>query len=879
MKKVISFLLCICFMFGICPVNVVANEVQTKYLQVSVNDKVQTYECLWDAKEIFCSVEDLGKITNYDWTQMEDGLEFQFYREYENDNGDYGIELQTSVLVEVDDNKKTAEIDAMGESYSVNCYIKDEEVFLPLEKLLYLLHAEWTIDDNVLCVVPMPLTILDFMAMHSIDLAHIESTSEDVLIDTGWLFSDNEWGQAVYSAIAEVFSDFDGKIFMLWWPGEGHVETAECYENAILQLAKEDEEFIGEDVQSDAMEVIVDSIFSINSESTNKIQNIISVPSNIDDLVQSVPDAVSVLEDLSETFPNIEVSQKVKNVSEKIKNGQIDSSFLEIPEMKSKADELGKIGDGLAILQCVWNAYDVANRVEGWNEEYLSQLDVLANYNNSGSINENVVDYVQSSAQRLIDSYNNPTQAVTDEALQSTMGLLLSKTFEESPFGKVFSIMGAVGTCYGTFDVETAETYDVYSELSVVTFSIKIEQLVRELFRYEDILTTTEKLTSESIEEARDQLMLYLRLNLRNKAQLYNLNLRGNENKNWSETEEAKKLYDEIVKVYAMLAELIETKDCDSRIMIGSNLNDIYSTNPVISEEILLDEKINSEDVLKEFLNSGQYKSYITGGNVLSAEYVMYDINKDENLELLIETTSEAPFYYTWLFTLEGNEVILVYESYGYGQFRYSPTYNAVLVSPETKPFSGTGVAPFYQLEGSNFNHKFTIMQDMGENYYCDITGEKSISDEERNKYFADVVQFEWSKISLSQDATSSKKDLSAYLGGDITEIVNMIGNMHDSGATDGSKEYTNGVIIVAQSSTERGVSYISINGESEYSIRGIEYGMAMDDATAIAYADAAQLKDDLPYYKSFLLNDGNTISFHSEDEAFVDSINIFMAE
>lgn len=55
MKKVISFLLCICFMVGICPVNVAANEVQTKYLKVSLNDKVQTYECLWDAKEIFCS--------------------------------------------------------------------------------------------------------------------------------------------------------------------------------------------------------------------------------------------------------------------------------------------------------------------------------------------------------------------------------------------------------------------------------------------------------------------------------------------------------------------------------------------------------------------------------------------------------------------------------------------------------------------------------------------------------------------------------------------------------------------------------------------------------------------------------------------------------
>lgn len=603
MKKVISFLLCICFMLGMCPINAMANDVQTKYLQVSVNGKVQTYECLWNTKEIYCSVEDLGEITNYDWAQMEDSLEFQFYREYENANGDYGIELQTSVLVKVNDNKKTAEIDAMGESYSVNCYVEDEEVFLPLEKLLYLLHAEWTIDDNVLYVVPMPLTILDFMAIHSIDLAKVESTPEDVLIDTGWLFSDNEWGQAVYSTIAEVFSDFDGKIFMLWWPGEGHVETAECYENAILQLAKEDKEFVGEDVQTDAMNLIADSIFSVNNESTNKIQNIISVPANIDDIVQSVPDAVSVLEDLSKKYPKMKVSEKVKNVSEKIKNGQIDSTFLQIPELESKADELGKIGDGMAILQCVWNAYDTANRVNGWDEEYLSQLDVLANYENPGSINKNVVDYVQSSAQRLIDSYNNPTQAAADEAIQSTMGLLLSKTFDESPFGKVFSIMGAVGTCYGTFNVESAETYDVYSELSVVTFSIKVEQLVGELFKYEDILTTTEKLTSESIEEARNQLMLYLRLNLRNKAQLYNLNLRGNENKNWSESEEAKELYDEIVKVYAMLAELIETKDYDSRIILSSNLDDIYSFNPAISEDILLDEMNNNEVLYAEILD------------------------------------------------------------------------------------------------------------------------------------------------------------------------------------------------------------------------------------------------------------------------------------
>lgn len=640
MKKIISFLLCICLIAGMCPVNVEANEIQIKYLPISINGKVETYECVWDTKGAYCSIENLAEITSYECSQTENELEFLFYREYKNGNGDYAIELQTSILIKVKDNKKIAEIEAMGESYSVNCYVEDEEVFLPLEKLLYLLHAEWTIDENVLYVVAMPLTILDFMAIYSTDLAEIKSIPEDVLLDTGWWLSDNEWAQATYSTIAEVSSDFDGKIFMIWWPKEKHVKTAERYENAILQLAKEDKEFVGEDVQIDAMELIADSIFSVNSEFVNNIQNIIAVPSNIDDLVQSVPDAVSILDYLSEKFPKIKVSQKIKNVSKKIENGQIDSSFLQIPELKSKVNELGEVGDGIEILQCVWNAYNIANRVSGWDKEYLSQLDVLANYNNPGFIEQNIVKYVQESAQRLIDSYSDPTQAVTDEAIQSTIGLFLSKTFDESPFGKVFSIMGAVGTCCGTLNTKSAEVYDVYSELGVVAFSIKIEQLVSELFKYENILTTTEQLTSESIEEARNQLMLYLRLNLRNKAQLYSLNLRGNRNKNWSESEEAKKLYDEIVKVYTMLAELIETKEYDSDIILEGDIENVYSLYPVITEEILLDKMSHSEVIYAEILD--MFYSCIQSG---WTEYNGMPILYDEEFSFLFPMYYSNPSY------------------------------------------------------------------------------------------------------------------------------------------------------------------------------------------------------------------------------------------
>lgn len=40
------------------------------------------------------------------------------------------------------------------------------------------------------------------------------------------------------------------------------------------------------------------------------------------------------------------------------------------------------------------------------------------------------------------------------------------------------------------------------------------------------------------------------------------------------------------------------------------------------------------------------------------------------------------------------------------------------------------------------------VGQDMGESFYSDNTGNKSISNEQRSKYFSDVIDFEWNKIS-----------------------------------------------------------------------------------------------------------------------------------
>lgn len=217
MRRIISLLLSICVLLGLCPVKVMANDLQTKYLKVSVNEKTDAYECLWDGETVYFSVENLAEISNYEWTQTDNSLMYDFFREYNDSKGNSVTEIQTEVFVEVENNKKLAKVKAMDETYSVSCHMVDEKLFLPLEKFLYLLHTEWMIENDTVYVTPIPLTILDFTAIHFEDIIQTASQSEDLLIDTGWIFSNTVVGQLVYSAIAEVFDDFDGKIFMVWY--------------------------------------------------------------------------------------------------------------------------------------------------------------------------------------------------------------------------------------------------------------------------------------------------------------------------------------------------------------------------------------------------------------------------------------------------------------------------------------------------------------------------------------------------------------------------------------------------------------------------------------------------------------------------------------
>ena len=159
----------------------------------------------------------------------------------------------------------------------------------------------------------------------------------------------------------------------------------------------------------------------------------------------------------------------------------------------------------------------------------------------------------------------------------------------------------------------------------------------------------------------------------------------------------------------------------------------------------------NSESANKlweDFLISGEYKKYLSDYiQSDDLEYVIYDINSDSIPEMLIQLTSDMPFYNTWVFALQGDSIQLVNEQYGYGQYCYSPSQNLIIGSPEFKPFAGTGYMPFYRLNGMHFEFAFEILQDGGICYYSTGDNKTQISEQEYSSYLTDKVWFEWASV------------------------------------------------------------------------------------------------------------------------------------
>lgn len=362
-------------------------------------------------------------------------------------------------------------------------------------------------------------------------------------------------------------------------------------------------------------------------------------------------------------------------------------------------------------------------------------------------------------------------------------------------------------------------------------------------------------------------------------------------------------MYSLLAKDYTGIARFIfggKTKNVDEWYASTSNVlktayDRIGEFTPDVSEIIC--KNFDFESIYLEFLGNNEYQSFVSEWiHGKPSQYAILDINGDSIKELLITGGDGTGFYNFAVFSYDiALKEIYVLEIVGteiygernvtqyqyYGSLQYSPKYKALVFTELNNPSLYFDSYGYWIVEGRKLIMDFSISFERENEtqpfkYSVFDSGhqkKKSISEKEFHLYTDESDILQWNSIPKQSLPSSSKEDLAIYMGSDFFSFVKGINGMHDVGATSGI-EYTNGSIIVSTYTDV--IEFISIQGDCDYSILGIEYGMPLETAEEIAYQSCQYITEDLPNQKRFSVDARTSIAIYAEDGKTVDSISLF---
>ena len=489
--------------------------------------------------------------------------------------------------------------------------------------------------------------------------------------------------------------------------------------------------------------------------------------------------------------------------------------------MKTFSDHAGELSDALTVAEIAVSAYEAYEQAASWSEDCLNNLDVLRNLNvdNYGE-NKDYVKRISKVAEESYQASLDPENASEEQLVSDIVDLALEKAITETNvYGKVadlfiFSVNlgGSVARCFGNIaeEMDKGELSYMVSCLINIAVASRIDAEVKRTQ-----LDITDLTSGNQLNNFRNSIRTSIKSNLRCWSYIYYLNSNGT----WETSERGQYVKSQIDKMHVYLALLDETKQYDYAL----DEYDLITYSPERIVEIAGKSiPINSNEFWMDFLVNGDYVQYIDEEWTDSPlEYVLYDINGDGILELLIQATRNMPFFNTWLFIIDSGKALLVNEQYGYGEYRYSPDQKMVLISNDVRPsVDSTVLQAFYNLERTEFNRRYIVATEHSRTesesyYYEDETGRKSITQEERDKYFSEIILFEWTALAeagnLGTDQQSSSGNAMTNFGtmageyvfssgaGAWATIINLnsdgsfTGEYHDSDAGDTGDGYANG--------------------------------------------------------------------------------------
>ncbi len=254
MRKVLAFLCCIFALIGAVPMHVHADEMVRMEDITVKSDDTKEYRAAIIRDKIYLAIDDISDIINMEIIDVEKGYLF-----------DGGFEFQ-NIFVDLhgDVTFRNTRYKDLGKKVSKRTF------YYPLEEFLYFSNCQWYIFKNIVVVENTTNTLVHFLEKYLGEIQKKQVTQNDILMN-----GESRLSMAAKGVFSKLFLDFDARIFV---PFGSSLIIDDEYENAVLQLAVSDSEFVEKNASGKISSLLTDGLLGEASAYIGMADSVLGIP-------------------------------------------------------------------------------------------------------------------------------------------------------------------------------------------------------------------------------------------------------------------------------------------------------------------------------------------------------------------------------------------------------------------------------------------------------------------------------------------------------------------------------------------------------------------------------------------------------------------------
>lgn len=466
-KRIWGMILAICML--VQPISVLAEEKEQKgYLNIrdyATGEKSQIYVKAED-KIIYAQPEEIAQICGAVVEESATGVIL-------NRNG-YKVRINAEVGNASLDN----EVGSISRQiFPLECKVEDDEIYLPLEKTMYLMNAGWQIDGDTV-VVDAPKETFWNLLNDFPKLTKMRPLASD-------LYGKHVYGKSFKYVMLALGDEIDYRI-VLSIPGANMIEKQQC-EKVLYDLGKDDSKYLEgkDDIFAD-----METLLKIFKDGYGMLEGLGKMP-----------------EDLSGILKYMEK-----------RNGIPFTKWDVIPEewltklIKSQGS-VSQTATDLDIALRLYTVIEAVHRLENWQEIYCDQLKSLADSDISYVKRAGErAEMLQDSAKRLYENSSDSEKELWHQIILQVMDVFASELFKKVPvagkalevYGMIVPVASAIPEISKQFDLGS-DAYDADVLLDIGAMSLHNCSYVL------NHVVDQQAITIEQLKEARANYMLMIR--------------------------------------------------------------------------------------------------------------------------------------------------------------------------------------------------------------------------------------------------------------------------------------------------------------------------------------------------------------------------------